>query len=39
MKSTRHFLEYIFFRLLLLLVQPIPLQMVVRIGNGLGNLV
>ena len=39
LKSTRHFLEYIFFRLLLLLVQPIPLQMVVRIGNGLGNLV
>ena len=39
LKSARHFLEYIFFRLLLLLVQPIPLQMVVRIGNGLGNLV
>ena len=39
LKSTRHFLEYIFFRLLLLLVQPIPLQMVVRIGNGLGNLI
>ena len=39
MKSIRNFLEYFFFNLLLLLVQPLPQQMVVRIGIGLGNLV
>jgi len=39
LKSTRHFLEYIFCNLLLVLVQPLPHQMVVRTGNVLGSLV
>jgi Kdo2-lipid IVA lauroyltransferase/acyltransferase len=38
LKSTRHFLEYIFFNLLLLLVRPLSQQAVVKIGKKLGDL-
>ena len=38
MKSTRHFLEYILFNLILLLIRPLPQQAVVKIGKRLGSL-
>ena len=38
LKSTQHFLEYVFFNLLLLLVRPLPQQAVVKMGRGLGSL-
>ena len=38
LKSTRHFLEYVFFNLLLLLVRPLPRQTVVIMGRSLGGL-
>ena len=38
MKSTRHILEYILFKLLLFLVRPLPQQAVVKIGKILGSL-
>ena len=38
MKSTRHLLEYILFKLLLLLVRPLPQQTVVKTGKRLGSL-
>lgn len=38
MKSTRHFLEYIFINLLLLLIRPLSQRAVVRTGKRLGSL-
>lgn len=38
MKPTRHFLEYILFSLLLLVVRPLPQQAVLKIGKRLGSL-
>ncbi len=38
LKSIRHFLEYVFFILLLLLVRPLPQQAVVKIGRSIGSL-
>lgn len=39
LKPTRHLLEYILFKILLFLVQPLPQQTVVKMGRGLGRLV
>ncbi len=39
LKITRHFLEFIIFKILLFLVQPLPQQVVVKMGKGLGRLV
>lgn len=38
MKSTRHFLEYAFFNLLLWLLRPLPQQTVVKMGRAIGGL-
>jgi Kdo2-lipid IVA lauroyltransferase/acyltransferase len=38
LKSIRHILEYILFKLLLLLIRPLPQQGVVKIGKRLGSL-
>ncbi len=38
LKSIRHFLEYVFFILMLLLVRRLPQQTVVKTGRGIGSL-
>ena len=38
MKPIRHFLEFVFFKLLLKLVQPLNQQTVLKLGKGIGRL-